>query len=115
MSRSARRPEAIRPERKNKIDWFQSADESVETIADWDIKAEIFASAILEVLSAGDGVMFGVSLAGDAISVTIYSGDVKRRKWITDAVELDELMALLYRQGRLRRQALGDAHIDTVG
>ena len=86
--------------RKKQVDWFGSSDEAVEAIADWDIKVQLMAEAILGVLSNGDGIMFGVSFAGDAISVTVYSGEVKKRKWVSDSIELDDLMAALARRAR---------------
>jgi hypothetical protein len=84
-----------RPARKNMIDWFQSADESVESIADWDLKPGHLESAVLGVLSVGDAIMFGVSMAGDAISVTIYSGERKSRKWVSDAIEFEQLLGVI--------------------
>lgn len=81
--------------------WFGSSNESVDSVGEWDLKSQTLAEAILGVLAAGSAIMFGVSLAGDAVSVTIYTGDTKQRKWVTDAVELDDLMAAIWRRGRM--------------
>ena len=88
---------------KTRVEWFKTSDESAACVADWDIKPEQLAYAILEVLQAGDAIMFGVSMAGDAISITTYSGEAKSRKWVSDSIELDDLMAVILRTGRQRR------------
>jgi hypothetical protein len=85
--------------------WFGSSNESVEGIIDWDCKAQTLAEAILGVLAHGSAIMFGVSMAGDAVSVTIYDGEVKHRKWVTDCVELDDLMAIIWKRGHNQRLA----------
>ena len=82
------------------INWFASADSGLESIEDWDSKAQTFAEAVLGVLAAGNAIMFGVSQQGDAVSVTIYVGDSKQRKWVTDSIELDDLMGVIWKQGR---------------
>lgn len=91
------------------LGWFGSADESMESVGDWDVKQAAMVGAVLEVLSAGDGIMFGISMDGRAVSVTVYSGDTKHRKWVTDAIEFDDLMAAIYRRGLERRGRLGEA------
>lgn len=86
--------------RRRQVDWFQSSDESVQAVMDWDIKAHQLAAAVLGVLSKGDAIMFGVSFAGDAISMTIYSGEVKSRKWVADSIEFDDLTAVIAQRAR---------------
>jgi hypothetical protein len=100
--------------RRKQIDWFQSSDESVATVANWDLKIEALASAVVQVLAAGDAIMFGVSLAGDAISVTIYSGESKSRKWVSDSIELDDLMATIAQRGRQRNAGEKGTHLEVV-
>lgn len=99
---------------RTRIEWFKTSDESVAAVADWDIKPEQLAYAILEVLQAGDAVMFGVSMAGDAISVTLYSGEQKQRKWVSDSIELDDLMLHILQAGRTRRGALRRGHLEAA-
>lgn len=96
--------------RRKHIDWFLSSDESVQAIANWDLKVEALASAVVQVLAAGDAIMFGVSLAGDAVSVTIYSGERKSRKWVTDSIELDDLMIAIASRGRLSQNGANGHH-----
>jgi hypothetical protein len=113
MSSDVRRREECDPVARNNIrrvyteeaarkltDWFGTADASTEKIADWDIKEGVLAAAVLGVLSRGDGIMFGCSMDGGAISVTIYSGDVKRRKWLNDSIELDDLLAAIAKRAK---------------
>lgn len=85
------------------INWFASADSDVSAIAEWDLKAQTVTEAILEVLQAGNAIMFGVSMTGDSVSVTIYAGEIKQRKWVTDSIELDDLMAAILKRGRDQR------------
>jgi hypothetical protein len=72
--------------------WFLSADESAEYIADWDVKDEQIAALILGALGQGGAIRFGTSLAGDAVSVTIWQGEAKLQKWAGDSVEFDKLI-----------------------
>lgn len=85
------------------INWFASADSDVQAIAEWDLKPEAFVAGVLEVLQAGNAIMFGVSMLGDSVSVTVYAGEAKQRKWVTDSIELDDLMAAIAQRGRERR------------
>jgi hypothetical protein len=39
--------------------------------------------------------MFGRSYDGTSISVTIYDGESKSRKWVSDSIEFDDLMAMI--------------------
>lgn len=82
------------------IEWFLRADSDVGEIVDWDVKAQTFTEAVLGVLGAGNAIMFGVSMAGDSVSVTIYAGEQKQRKWVTDCIELDDLMSAIWQRGR---------------
>ena len=100
MSNSKSRRAYTAKQTQERRDWFGTADASAEAVADWDIKIEQFAAAVLGVLGAGDAIMFGVSMSGDAVGVTIYSGESKSRKWVTDSIEFDDLMALIARRAR---------------
>jgi hypothetical protein len=48
--------------------------------------------------------MFGVSMAGDAVSVTVYVGEGKHRKWVTDSVELEDFLAVVCERARGARK-----------
>lgn len=100
MARDRNRQQHPKHQQNGHINWFASADSDVTAIADWDLKTQTFAEAVLAVLAAGNAIMFGVSMAGDAISVTIYAGDAKQRKWVSDSIELDDLMAAIWSRGR---------------
>jgi hypothetical protein len=89
-------------ETKRKIEWFAtSSDSSALNVGDWDVKTDVLAAAVLGVLSCGDAITFGTSLDAGAISVTIYSGDSKIRKWVNDSLELDDLLALVAKRAQL--------------
>lgn len=77
------------------IDWFKTADADVSACDDWDIKSALMQEAVLGLLAAGKAVMFGRSYDGASISVTIYDGDSKSRKWVSDSIEFDDLMAVV--------------------
>lgn len=83
--------------------WFGSSSESVEGVIDWDLKSQTMTEAILGVLAAGNAIMFGVSMSGDAVSVTIYAGESKQRKWVSDSIELDDLMNAIWQRGHTRK------------
>lgn len=72
------------------IEWYAGADSSAEGIADWDIKTQQFAEAIQKILASGCGIMFGTTMDGGAVSVTIYQNQKKVRKYLTDSIELDD-------------------------
>ena len=101
MPRNGRRQ--LNPvETRQRIEWFAtSSDACTLSIEAWDVKTEILAAAILGVLGSGDAIAFGSSMDGGAISVTIYSGDSKQRKWVNDSMELDDLLALVARRASL--------------
>lgn len=88
--------------------WFLSADESAEYIADWDIKPEQLAALILGVLGQGGAIRLGTSSLGDAVSVTVWQGEAKLQKWVSDSVELDKLVWGLL--SRLPRRSDGKKH-----
>lgn len=81
-------------------DWFGTADASAEAVGGWDIKEQALAAAILGILGAGDAVMFSVTQDGWAVGVTVYSGDSKARKWVTDSIEFDDLMINIARRAK---------------
>lgn len=39
--------------------------------------------------------MFGRSLDGGSISVTIYDGETKSRKWVSDVVDLEDVLTAI--------------------
>lgn len=102
MARNRQQPRYTKTDPVSVAGWFGSSNESVEAVLDWDLKAQVLCEAVLGVLAAGNAIMFGVSASGDAVSVTIYAGEVKHRKWVTDAVELDDLMAMVWQRGHTR-------------
>lgn len=78
------------PNPEKRVDWFLTADAHAQGVGEWDIKAGQLADAVLQILSAGSAVMFGVTSDGGAVSVTIFDGDSKQRRYLTDSVELDD-------------------------
>jgi hypothetical protein len=80
-------------------DWFATSDASPEGLADWDLKTQLLADVVLGTLAMGSAIMFGVSMSGDAVSVTLYVGDTKHRKWVTDSIELEDYLGVVL--GRL--------------
>jgi hypothetical protein len=103
MARNRQQRTYTAEEARTRMDWFASTDSDASTILEWDIKRDVLVEAILEVLQAGDAVMFGRSMDGGAISVTIYSGEAKSRKWVGDSIELDDLMNAVVQRGRAAR------------
>lgn len=97
------------------INWFASADSDVSAIAEWDLKTQTFTEAVLEVLQAGNAIMFGVSMTGDSVSVTIYAGEAKQRKWVTDSIELDDLMSAIWKRGRDQRNGGQPQNLRAIG
>jgi len=75
---------------KQAIDWYATTDSTAEGVADWDIKTDKYAEAILKVLASGCAIMFGTTMDGGAVSVTIFQDEKKSRKYLTDSVELDD-------------------------
>jgi len=86
-----KRPTRYTAEEAAKVSiWNMSSDAGVDGVRDWDIKAAQFSEAILCILATGAAVMFSTSQQGAAISATIFDGDYKARKYLTDSVELDD-------------------------
>lgn len=75
--------------------WYMQSNSSAEGVRDWDLKPGRLESAILGVLGNGHGIMFGVTRDGGAVSVTIYAGEDKQRKYCSDSIELDDLLDLI--------------------
>jgi hypothetical protein len=76
-----------------RMDWLQSVDADATQVAEWDIKTELLRDAVLGTLGMGSAIMFGVSLTGSAVSVTVYVGEAKHRKWVSDSVELEDFLS----------------------
>ena len=106
----ARRPGQQRnythEEAQKKRDWFASASASVEGIADWDLKTEFVVEVITLALSQGIGIMFGSALGGLAVSITVYDGDEKHRKYVRDAIEFEDALGVIMSQLRPQLKAV---------
>lgn len=100
---------------EEQFDWFKTSASRAQQCDDWDIKTEVFAEAVLGLLSAGRAVMFGSSRDGGAISVTIYDGDNKAREWVADSIEFDDLMQHLARRVEERKNADAPQKIRSIG
>lgn len=84
-------------------DWFASADASPEGIGDWDMKTQLLSDTVMQTLAMGSAIMFGVSMSGDAVSVTVYVGEAKHRKWVSDSVELEDYLGVVLERARAAR------------
>jgi hypothetical protein len=104
MARNKSQPRYTAEAAQKRLDWFASADASAEGIADWDIKTQLLAEAVLGTLAMGSAIMLGVSMSGDAVSVTIYVGETKHRKWVTDSIELEDYLAVVVDRVRQARK-----------
>lgn len=82
------------------LGWYGSSNESVEGVADWDLKAETLVEAITGVLAKGWAIQFGTSYDGGAILITVYEEAGKRRKSVTDAIEFDDAIGMVWNQVR---------------
>lgn len=112
MARNRQQRRYTAEEAQVRKDWFASVDSNTEQIADWDLKDHLLSAAVLQTLAMGSAIMFGVSLAGDAVSVTVYVGDTKHRKWVTDTIELEDYLALIVQRARAQT---GGENIRQIG
>ena len=80
---------------ENTITWFNSVDADVSSCDAWDIKPHLLQDAVLGLLSAGKGVMFGRAWYGEQIVITVYDGEAKQRKYVSDSIEFDDALAIL--------------------
>lgn len=86
-----KRPARYTAEEAAKVSiWNQTEDASIEGVRHWDIKAAQFAEAILCILATGSAIMVSTTQQGSAMSLTIYDGDNKVRKYVSDSIELDD-------------------------
>lgn len=111
MARSVRKTQNYtHEEAQKKRDWFATSAASVEGIADWDLKTEFVVEVITLALSQGVGIMFGSALGGLAVSITVYDGDEKHRKYVRDAIEFEDALGIIMNQLRpqLRAVQTGD-------
>lgn len=97
----SQRPDAAKAYERNR-DWLSHNGSSVEGVRDWDIRDGVFVAAVLGLLAEGCAVMFGTGAEGRAVSITVWDGDNKQRKWVSDAVELDLLLESVV--SRLRKE-----------
>jgi hypothetical protein len=81
-------------------EWNLSSNASAESVGDWDIKPEPFIEGILQLLASGTAVMLGSTMSGGAISITLYQGDEKQRRYVTDAIEWDDVWFSICQQAR---------------
>jgi len=70
--------------------WNMTEDSTAESVRDWDIKAQQFAEAILCIIATGAAVMVGTTRMGGAVSLTIFDGENKYRKYCEDSISLDD-------------------------
>jgi len=73
--------------------WNMTEDSSAEGVRHWDFKTGLFAEAIVCVIATGAAVMVGTTQHGGAVSLTIFDGEARIRKYVNDSVELDEWSA----------------------
>lgn len=87
----ARKKPGNNPEAVQKASiWYSTEDSSAENVRQWDFKAQQFAEAIICIIATGAAVMVGTTQAGGAVSLTIFDGDAKVRKYANDSIELDD-------------------------
>lgn len=89
MARKSQRRYTAEEAQKVSI-WNLTEDASLEGVRHWDIKAGQFAEAILCILATGSAIMVSTTQQGAAMSLTIYDGDSKVRKYVSDSIELDD-------------------------
>jgi len=90
-------PEAVRVQSI----WNMTEDSDASGVRNWDFKAQLFAEAIVCIIATGAAIMVGTTQQGGAISLTIFDGDARVRKYAGDSVDLDEWSADVI--GRARR------------
>jgi hypothetical protein len=95
MPRSKQPATKTRSSSENTIDWFKSVDADVASVDAWDIKPDLLVDAVLGLLSAGKGIMFGRAWDGEQLVITVYDGDSKTRKYISDSIEFDDALAMV--------------------
>ncbi len=84
-------------------DFFKTSDASVEGVLDWDLKPDRLQAAILGMLSVGGGLAFGLTRDGSSVIVTVYFSEGKEKKYVEDAIELDEFMSKVIEVSRAIR------------
>lgn len=70
--------------------WNVTEDSDAQNVRQWDIKAQQFAEAIICIIATGAAVMVGTTRAGGAISLTIFDGEARVRKYAEDSIALDD-------------------------
>lgn len=89
---------------ENTIDWFKTVDADVASVDAWDIKPDLLVDSVLGLLSANKGIMFGRAWDGEQIVITVYDGDNKKRKYISDSVEFDDALAMICQRLKQERE-----------
>jgi len=93
MPRKAGQPRYTAETAASRSIWNLQEDASIQGVRHWDIKTGQFAEAILCILATGSAVMLGTTQGGGAMSLTIFDGDARIRKYAGDSVDLDEWSA----------------------
>jgi len=101
------------PEERRAFSFTSNADTS--TIGSWDIKPQLLTDAILGGLQCGLGIMFGRSLDGGSVSVTIYDGDAKSRKWVSDVIDLEDVLTAIVEHAKSSGVEIPRAGLRAVG
>jgi hypothetical protein len=80
------------------LDWWQDvAANDSQNVREWDIKQGVLADGLLAILASGRAVTFASSRNGLSISITVYDGDDRRRRWCEGPEQFDDAMAALVR------------------
>lgn len=72
----------------------------------WDFKTELFAEAVMQLMTDGVAVMFSSTANGRVIGATLWEGDFKHpRQWLYSSEEVDEWAANVVRAGKAEEAA----------
>jgi hypothetical protein len=78
------------PDVEKRFLWYSQSSAHATEVGEWDLKSQQLVDAILALLSAGCGVMFGRTRDGGAIAITIFDGDDRARTYADDSIALDD-------------------------
>lgn len=78
------------PDPEKRFLWYFQASAHASEVGEWDLKSQQFTEAILTLLSADCGVMFGRTRDGGAVAITIYDGEARSRTYAADSIEMDD-------------------------
>lgn len=85
--------------------WFASADSAVATCDRWDVKADLFAAAVLQLLAKGRGLTIALTWDQTAIKVTVLDGDLRAPIRVNDSIEFDDVMTAVLRRASTLEKA----------